>query len=204
MKSRLSGLRWGAPCFYLLTVLVLAPSLFAKDKNKPANTAANARVIAHLPLEGATPRQLFIQSQDNRQFLYVDQGVKQGYTIVDVTQPSHPTVVKRVEGGKLQAVGSGIVVTETPDNGTSSSSPHTPATRTVKVIDTSDPANPRTIQTFTGVTSVVQDSGRNLLYLTNDEGLWIVSHPPQRLEPERRKPPCTSESAIQAMPPDCE
>ena len=186
----------------LLLVMVLAPTVLAKDnKNKLANTSG-ARVVTHLPLEGAAARQMFLQSQDDRQYLYIDQGAEQGYTIVDVTRPNQPVVVKRVQGGKLQAVGTGIVVTETPEG--TPSAPHTPQTRTVKVMDTSDPANPRTIQTFTGVTSVVQDGARNLVYLANDDGLWIVSHPPQRLEPERRKPPCTSESAIQAMPPDCQ
>ncbi len=192
-----------------VALLLLATFAFAsdkKDKSKSADTSpAATKVISHLALEGPVPRQMFLQAQGANQYLYIDQGAQQGYTVVDVTKPSHPTVVKHVEGGKLRAVGPGIVVTQTPEGDSSKTVARShPPTESVKVLDTSDPANPRTIQTFNGVTSVIQDGGRNLVYLTNEEGLWIVSHPPQRLEPERRKPPCTSESAIQAMPPDCQ
>lgn len=191
----------------LLTLFaLLAPGAFAKkDKDKPKQAGSTARVIAHLPLEGAVARQMFLQVQGGKQYLYIDQGAKQGYAVVDVTKPSSPSVVKHVEAGKLRAVGSGIAITETPEGDTSKTVARShPPTESVKILDTSDPANPRTVQTFTGVTSVLQDAGRNLIYLTNDEGLWIVTSPPERLQPERKKPPCTSESAIQAMPPDCE
>lgn len=200
------GLRRSAlPLLLLLIVLTLAASsAFAKDKNKSA-APAGARVIAHLPLEGAVPRQMFLQAQGGKQYLYIDQGAQQGYTVVDVTKPSQPIVVKHVDAGKLKAVGTGLVVTETPEGDSSKTVARShPPTESVKVIDTSDPANPRTIQTFTGVTSVIQDAGRNLIYLTNGEGLWVVSHPPERLQPENKKKPCDSESAISAMPPDCQ
>ena len=44
------------------------------------------------------------------------------------------------------------------------------------LFDLSDPANPRTLQTFEGVSSLLLDDGRNLIYITNGEGLWILSH----------------------------
>ena len=46
----------------------------------------------------------------------------------------------------------------------------------VSVLDLSDPAHPRTIQTFYGVTSMLADDRRNLLYLTNADGLWVLHH----------------------------
>lgn len=211
MKStRKRSLQKGAGTVLALLTLIalLAPGAFAKkdkDKDKAKPSGSTARVIAHLPLEGAVARQMFLQAQGSRQYLYIDQGVKQGYAVVDVTKPSSPSLVKHVEAGKLKAVGSGIAITETPegDNSKTVARSH-PPTESVKVLDTSDPANPRTVQTFNGVTSVLQDSGRNLIYLTNDEGLWIITNPPEHLQPERKKAPCTSEAAIQAMPPDCQ
>lgn len=195
----------------LLTLLaLLAPVASAKkdkSKDKDQPKAPTARVVAHLPLEGPVARQMFLQAQGGKQYLYVDQGAKAGYTVVDVTKPSQPTVVKHVDSGKLRVVGSGLAITETPegDNNSKTVAKSHPPTESVKVLDTSDPANPRTIQTFNGVTSILQDNGHNLVYLTNDEGLWVLSNPPERvMQPERKKQPCTSESAIQAMPPDCE
>jgi hypothetical protein len=61
-------------------------------------------------------------------------------------------------------------------------------TQFLRLLDLSDPANPRTLQTFEGVSSLLLDDGRDLIYITNDEGLWILSHnvPP-------RHPICDSE-----------
>src|SRR5690348_16114460 len=49
-------------------------------------------------------------------------------------------------------------------------------TQFLRLLDLSDPANPRTLQTFEGVSSLLLDDGRNLIYITNGEGLWILSH----------------------------
>jgi hypothetical protein len=209
MKSMGNGSfpKRAAATFVLVTLFaLLAPDSFAKKgKNKGKESGPTARVVAHLPLEGAVARQMFLQSQGGRQYLYIDQGAKQGYAVVDVTKPSQPSVVKHVDAGKLRVVGSGIAITETPEGDTSKTVARShPPTESVKILDTSDPANPRTVQTFNGVTSILQDGGRNLIYLTNDEGLWILTNPPERLQPERKKKPCDSESAIAAMPPDCE
>jgi len=46
----------------------------------------------------------------------------------------------------------------------------------VRVLDLSDPANPRALQSFSAVISVLEDDGRNLIYITNNEGLWILRH----------------------------
>lgn len=201
------GKRVGAAVAALVLVVLLAPVASAKkDKDKPKTANPATRVVAHLPLEGGVARQMFLQAQGAKQYLYVDQGTKAGYTVVDVTKPSQPAVVKHVDSGKLRVVGSGLAITETPEgeNSKTVAKSH-PPTESVRVLDTSDPANPKTVQTFNGVTSILQDSGRNLIYLTNDEGLWVLTNPPEHpMQPEHRKQPCTSESAIQAMPPDCE
>jgi LVIVD repeat len=197
----------GATAAVLALSLILVPGALAKkDKKKDQPSPATARVVAHLPLEGPVARQMFLQAQGGKQYLYVDQGAKAGYSVVDVSKPSQPALVKHVDSGKLRVVGSGLAITETPESDDSKTVAKShPPTESVKVLDTSDPANPKTVQTFNGVTSILQDNGRNLVYLTNDEGLWVLSNPPERvMMPAHKKPPCTSESAIQAMPPDCE
>jgi len=49
-------------------------------------------------------------------------------------------------------------------------------TQFLRLLDLSDPANPLTLQTFEGVSSLLLDDGRKLIYITNGEGLWILSH----------------------------
>ena len=182
-----------------VAVLAFTTGGLAKKPDKPAQPAS---VIAHVPLEGAVASQMYLQTRGDKRYLYIDQGSNQGYTVVDITKPGKPNIVKRVDSGKVQVVGSDVALAESPEGKTVARS-HAP-TESVTVLDTSDPANPKAIQTFQGVTSVLQDSPRGLIFLTNNEGLWILQQAEARIRPARKKPPCGSESAIQAMPPDCE
>jgi hypothetical protein len=72
-------------------------------------------------------------------------------------------------------------------------------TESVRVLDLSDAANPKTLQTFQGVTSVLADDGRRLIYIANSEGLWILRHKQQRPP----KPSCDSESVFSPIA-DCQ
>jgi hypothetical protein len=71
-------------------------------------------------------------------------------------------------------------------------------------LDLTDPAHPKVLQTFTSVTSMLPDGGRGLVYLTNNEGLWILKYTRAGLGPEKKKRPCSSTDALSAMPPDCQ
>ena len=186
--------------FVMLMLATLVSAAYAK---KPDKTSQPASVIAHLPLQGAAPSQMYLQARGDKRYLYIDQGSNQGYTVVDITKPAQPSVVKRVDSGKVQVAGSDVALAETPEQGKTVAHSHAP-TESVTVLDTSDPANPKTLQTFQGVTSVLQDNPRGLIFLTNNEGLWILQQTEARMRPARKKPPCNSESAISAMPPDCE
>ena len=110
-------------------------------------------------------------------------------------------------------VGSGIALAEVPDKAPEAANARhelVPAqgqgtangsqpTESVRVLDLSDPANPKTLQTFDGVTSVLADDGRRLIYITNRDGLWILNH-------KQERPPlplCDSESVFSAIA-DCQ
>ncbi len=177
---------------------VFVPSAFAKkpDKTQPAT------VVSHVSLEGPAATQMYLQVQGDKRYLYIDQGANQGYTVVDVTKATQPNVVKHESSGTLRAVGPNLALSEVPDSKTVAHS-H-PPTESVTVMDTSDPANPKTVQTFKNVSSVLQDNGHGLVFLANDEGLWILRSVAATMRPARHKQPCGSESAISAMPPDCE
>jgi hypothetical protein len=202
---------------FLSASMGLVPTVLAKEKTAPA-AEQSAVVIGHLPLAGPSVSQMFLQEQGSKQYLYVQQASKEGYTVVDVTKPDKAKIVNRVSppsqnsGGKLQMVGGGLALEETPDSSATGGVRHelSPAkpqgapagnerTSSVRVLDLSDPANPRTLQTFQGVTSVLADDGRRLIYIANGEGLWILRHKQQR----PAKPACDSESVFSPIA-DCQ
>jgi hypothetical protein len=163
-----------------------------------------AKVIAHLPLSGGI-RRMFLQQEGRRQFLYVQQPSQQGVTVIDITKPARPEVVNQVPLENLTMVSFGLAIFETPENSATVSAslatgdaegPHgSGVLESVRVLDVSDPAHPRTVQNFDGVTSILQDSAQNLLYVANGDGVWIVSH-----QQVLRRHECSSSDAISPMP----
>ena len=193
-----------------LAVAVVATSApRVSANNKP--TEVPAKVIAHLALKEAPGNEMLLQSKGDKQYLYVQKASKQGFTVIDVTKPVLPTLVNHgaqssdATAGKLEIVGPDVGLAEVPDKNAkgvlrNSDSP----TETVKILDLSDPAHPKVLQTFTGVTSILQDPSRGLIYLANNDGLWILNHARPGLTPAKKKRACGSEDAIASMPPDCE
>jgi hypothetical protein len=168
-----------------------------------------ATVIAHLPLSGGA-QQLFLQQEGRSQYLYVRQPSQRGVTVIDITKPERPKVVSQLPLENLTMVGSGLAIFETPENsatvrtslGTSPATGNAEDARgngavleSVRVLDVSDPAHPRAVQNFDGVTSILHDSARNLIYIANGDGVWIVSH-----EQVLRRHECTSSDAMSPMP----
>lgn len=169
----------------LFAVLFLASAATAEEP---------AKVIAHITLPGTAVRQMFLQQHDRKQYLYLQQ--RAHFTVVDVTDPEKPTIVERTASrGSLKSIGSGLALTVAPEKGTTSQQPNTVPTQVVNVMDLSDPKHPRTIRTFSGVTSILPDGTRKLVFIANNEGLTVLSHKqPYRL------PLCTSEDAMEPDP----
>jgi hypothetical protein len=198
--------------FLILSSLsLLCAAALSSDHPVTKPTDVPATVIAHLPLPQAAGNQMLLQKQDAKQYLYVQQAGKQGFMVVDVTKPEKPSLLKRTAesnqatSGNLEMVGPNIAIAEAPEKtpNTLTSSNH--PTETVRVLDLSDPRNPKTLETFNKVTSILPDGAHSLVYLTNNEGLWVLRYNhPSLLEPSRKKPPCDSNSEIMAMPPDCD
>ena len=199
------------PSAVLVFILVFVALLPANDAPPKKPTDVPATVIAHLPLPQPTGTQMLLQKEEGKQYLYVQQASKQGFMVVDVSKPEKPNLLKRTAqpnqatAGNLEMVTPKIAIAEAPEkNATTLTSSNHP-TETVRVLDLSDPRNPKTIQEFDGVTSLLPDGGHGLIYLTNNEGLWILRYSRAAfLEPAKKKKPCDSESEISAMPPDCD
>jgi hypothetical protein len=209
MNIRSKSLRTHA----LVPSLLLLASMLASASEQPAMkpTDLPATVIAHLPLPQATGSQMLLQKENGKQYLYVQQATKQGFMVVDVTKPEKPSLLKRTAEsnqattGNMEMVSPDVAIAEAPEKtpATLTSSSH--PTETVRVLDLSDPRNPKTLETFTKVSGLLPDGGHSLMYLTNNEGLWILRYNhPSLLEPAKKKPACDSNSEIMAMPPDCD
>jgi LVIVD repeat-containing protein len=205
----------GSPlCSHALTLsLLLLPVLPASASEQPAPkpTDVPATVIAHLPLPQATGSQMLLQRENGKHYLYVQQAAKQGFMVVDVSNPEKPSLLKRTAesnqstSGNLAMVSPDVAIAEAPEKTPTTLSSSSRPTETVRVLDLSDPHNPKTLETFNKVTSILPDGGHSLIFLTNNEGLWILRYNhPSLLEPARKKPPCDSNAEIMAMPPDCD
>jgi hypothetical protein len=183
----------------------------AKDEPLKKPTDVPATVIAHLPLPQATGNQMLLQKEEGKHYLYVQQASKQGFMVVDVSKPEKPNLLKRTAqpnqatAGNLEMVSPEVAIAESPENPPTTLSSSNHPTETIRILDLADPRNPKTLQEFNGVTSLLPDGGHGLIYLTNNEGLWILRYNrPALLEPAKKKPPCDSSSEISAMPPDCD
>ena len=199
-------------CALAACLLVLPATLLCSaEQSAPKPTDVPAIVIAHLVLPQPTGSQMLLQREEGKQYLYVQQASKQGFMIVDVSKPQQPSLLKRTAqenqstAGNLQMVSPDVAIAEAPEKTPTTLTNSNRPTETVRLLDLSDPQNPKTLETFTKVTSLLPDGHHGLIYLTNDQGLWILRYNrPALLEPEKKKKPCDSESEIMAMPPDCD
>jgi hypothetical protein len=196
----------------VLTLLVLAArQAGASEQPTPKPTDVPATVVAHLPLPQATGTQMLLQNDAGKHYLYVQQAGKQGFMVVDVSKPEKPSLLKRTAesnqstSGNLSMVSPDVAIAEAPEKTPTTVASTNHPTETVRVLDLSDPHNPKTLETFNKVTSLLPDGNHGLIYLTNNEGLWILRYNhPSLLEPAKKKPLCDSNAAIMAMPPDCD
>jgi hypothetical protein len=158
-----------------------------------------AIVVGKVALPGAAASQIFSQEIGGKRYLYISGNSKEGFTLVDVTKPDKPGIIKRVawpkeiSSGRLQMVGGGLALVEGPDS-TSLKADAPVSTSTVKVMDLSDPENPRVVLSFSGVTDTLEDGARNLVYITNGEELWILRNN-QALAAADKPHACTSDDA---------
>jgi hypothetical protein len=186
------------PLAFVAFVAALAPGADAKHR-AATPPEQPATVVAHVPLASSPTNQMNLQENGGKQYLYIGANSNQGITIVDVTNPGRPNVIRRLAWpnqasiGRLQLVSGGLALAEDADSGSTAADPM-PSTRTVKVLDLRDPSNPRVVLSFSGVTSTLNDEAHNLVYITNGEGLWIVRNN-QALGAFAKPHACTSDDA---------
>jgi hypothetical protein len=201
LKAR--GLAWALLTF---GALCLTPSANASPGD--FYTSVEVKVVAHLPLNGKPTQQMFLQQEGRKQYLYVRQDSQIGFTTFDVTKPERPRMVNHMPQQDLTMLNSRLGIVETPDSGLAVSlagqlegnrGGGSDVPESVRVVDESDTAHPRTVQAFAGVTDLVRDDTRNLIYIANGDGIWILSH-----QQVLRRHPCSSSDAISSAMPNCD
>lgn len=189
--------------FALAAILAPAPRAFTRAQYDQG--PEKLKVVAHLDLHGIHAKQMFVRTAKDHYYLYLQRPHKHAFAVVDVTRPDKPVLV---ESAAL-AEPSGTSVTLPPPGSvlaisvrSDSTSPAASAdadvpmpTETVGLMDLSDPKHPKVLKTFEKVTAIATDDGRKLVFVVNNEGLWIVSH-----HQEKPLPLCSSDAEISALP----
>jgi hypothetical protein len=183
----------------------LAVALYsAAQSTSQTSSKEKIEVVGHLELQGMHVKRIIVQQRDGQYYLYLHRANKNAFAIVDVTDPNKPVLIDRAAlqepaGGsvELPAPGSVFGLAFAPDKGQSSmpDSSATLPTESVRLKDLTDPKHPKIVKTFDGVTSVTTDDGRKLVFIVNNEGLWIVKH-----YQKRPLPVCTSDADSAAFP----
>jgi hypothetical protein len=198
-----------------LLILWLAAPVYAGGQYSTEGAEEHVKVVAHIELPEMHVNGMFVQHRDKKDFLYLHRPTKQAFAVVDVTKPEKPALVERatlsepphahVEVNPTEPL---LAISVTPEDNpagrtasaTSGGAPSSLVlpTETVKLLNLTDPKHPKTLKTFTGVTSYLPDDSRRLIYIVNQEGLWVVSH-----RQTRPMPFCTSADAL-TQEPNCQ
>jgi len=189
-----------------VSVFVLAPYAGAKPNPTRAPMVAQGGVTGHLYLEGMAVKQILIGRQRDEAYLYLQRADDNVLAVVDVTTSAKPVLLDRITLPEaadsivnLQAGDADLVMAFAPESGasavSSSSDPSAVPIQSVRLLDLTDPEHPTILTSFNGVTSTATDEGRELVFLANSQGLWVVSY--QRTLP---LPPCTSSDALTSLP----
>ena len=161
----------------MMAVPVLAKS-HAKQAAPPQEQPQDRiDVLAQVSMAGGPVVQSTITQHYSRWYLYLEHA-SHALTLVDITDARHPEVLANVD---LPAGEAGRVLAAAGDAALISSDPADAApvqTKTITIMNFADRAHPRTVRQFANVTCSAQDDRRGLIFVANDEGLWILHRTP--------------------------
>lgn len=203
-----SLLRFASVSVALVVSVLTFACTFEARPPRAVQTLEQIRVAGHLDLQGMQVKEMFLQQRNDKRYLFLRRADQNAFAIVDITNPNRPVLadtsaLPELASGSMElpSPGSALAIVLVPEQSSTPAASGTLASdatlinETVQLIDLSDPREPKTMKVFHSVTSVASDDGRELVFLANKEGLWIVSH-----HQNRPLPMCTSESAIQPLP----
>lgn len=173
------------PLAFAWLALIVVP-LGAKIRHKAAPPQDQIEVVAHLPLSREGAGKLLLTQHYRRDYLYAESSNGKAVTLIDITDPSNPSVLADVSpgltGGRIVTAAGTAALTS--DAGNSTDLAVKP--QTFRIMNFADPTHPVVSQEFANVTAISRDDKRGLIFLANAEGLWIL-HENLAMDPEFEK-----------------
>lgn len=163
----------------LCLLTIMTPD--AEAQKPPQETQPTGmQIIGHSDLDGVRGLKIFLQEQQGRWYLYAGHASERGLTIVEVTDPAHPKVVKSVASSKVpgslgavEQVGDLTFATTRGGPADDGVDPLNTVPGGLTIWDLTDPVNPQVVREFSGVSDVLMDA-RGCVYVIDRDGLWIL------------------------------
>jgi hypothetical protein len=154
----------------------------AQARKSPAKPALpnndQIEVIGHIAFDGTGVTQVMTGEHWRRNYLYLNSPEK--ITVVDVTRGGRPSIASEYHHQALPATVAQVQVIVGNAALLADTRPETNVPHLISVMSFADPARPTVVRQFTKVTGYLNDSHRGLIYVVNNEGLWILHEPPAR------------------------
>jgi hypothetical protein len=147
----------------------------AKDKKAtPAPPKDTIEVVGHIPLVGGPVTRFQSTQHYSSYYLYAEHNAGASVTLIDVTKATKPSVLTDVSYSPGGASESLMVVAGTAALVNSEPAATPSAPQTLKIMDFSDPQHPKVSREFTGVTAIGRNDQRGLIFVANNDGIWIL------------------------------
>ena len=164
----------------LMLPLICGSAADAKDKKvnaQPEPPKDEIEVVGHVPLVGGPITRFQSTKHYSSYYLYAEHDAGASVTLIDVTKVGHPSVLTDVSyspGGNSDSllVVAGTAALVNSELGIPVSAAAKP--QTLKIMDFSDPLHPKVAREFTGVTAIGRNDPRGLIFVANQDGIWIL------------------------------
>ncbi len=169
-----SRLTLGVSILGLLVFSAAAQSKTKKTKPAPKAPQDEIAVVAHIPLLNGPVSRFLTTQHYSSTYLYAEHDSGRSITLIDVTKAAKPAVLADMAyapgaSGSLFAVSGTAALVSAEQSSMQAAAP-----QTIRIMDFSDPLHPKVGREFTGVTAISRDERRGLIFLANNEGIWIL------------------------------
>jgi hypothetical protein len=179
VNSRVSRLSSVLIAGLLAGVNAAAPAAWAGRAAKKSAEQA-VEIVGRVDIASKPVTSMFLVEKGKKEYLYMRLRSSAGLSVVDVTSSAKARVIETTAvatpeaAGELRPFADTRAMILTTAEGPATFPAVGANTKEVTILDVGDPANPKVARKFTGVTSLVTDNDRGLIYIANAEGHWIV------------------------------
>lgn len=137
----------------------VAPGAMAGPNSKVSVPGPGA-VISHVEITGGPAARMRLAKKDGKWLLFVETGSGQGVHVVDVTTPEQATLEQTGAAQRVPRLSAATEAGKSPE--------------LLALLNTVGGADPKQAHRFSGSARFVADAPHKLIFVVDDEGLWIV------------------------------